>query len=112
MIVFKFWRSSVVHLCVNVCARADKEERKKFKNDEVAFENHSPGVHLSNVVFYVVCASLRPTHELDFSFVFFLFTQNLKPVSYVRGDMNSKKRTALGEPLFCFSQIRKPHTRD
>ena len=50
MLVFDFWRRSVVHLCVYVCAREGKEERRELKNDGVAFANHSPGVHYSSVV--------------------------------------------------------------
>ena len=45
MLLLGFWRSSVVHLCAYVNAREGKGERKEFKNDGVAFANHSPGVH-------------------------------------------------------------------
>ena len=34
-----------LHVCVYVCAREGKEEGREFKNDKVAVENHSPGVH-------------------------------------------------------------------
>ena len=45
MLLLDFWWSSVVHLCVYVCAREGTEEGREFKNDVVAFANHSPGVH-------------------------------------------------------------------
>ena len=42
--LIRFWRSSVVNLCVYVCAREGKEERREFENDGIAFANHSPDV--------------------------------------------------------------------
>ena len=46
----------MVHLCVYVCARKGKEERRKFENDRVAFGNHSPGVHYVLNVAHLSCA--------------------------------------------------------
>ena len=44
MLVFDFAGFRGACMCVCVCA-VGKEERREFKNDGVAFANHSPGVH-------------------------------------------------------------------
>ena len=82
-----------MHLCVYVCAREDKEEGKEFKKREGSVRKPLAGCSL--VQCGVICRVRESqTHARARSLVF-LFTKNLKPGSYVRGDVNSKKRGCL-----------------